>query len=253
MSTAKFSVCFLLGMIAGCTPTANQIQRDIETFDVSLNVVTDTNKPLGGAEIFVDYETVGKTKRDGVISLNSVRLPVGNKIKVDSRCPDGFYNAGTELTLFARRQASTPEGENQKLLGTVVCTTTHRLVVLSVKVSSLLSGEDEKKQPWFKLPVMINNKKLAMTNGEGTALLAMQVRSKTEFDVTIDTSEYPTLEPQNPSAKFLVADTDTTLGFKQEFELPQEKKVVKPKKKKKKKKKKVVKPTGPIRMESSRQ
>lgn len=255
MISLKESWLWVLAIVVGGCTTATQIQRKVETFDVRLSVVTDTDKPLNGAEIFVDYETVGKTKKDGLIQLNSIQLPLGNKVKVDSRCPEGYYNEGTQLTLFARRQASTPKGENQTLNGTVVCTATHRLVVLSVKVGNLLSKEDNESQPWFGLPVMVNNQKLAMTNNEGTALLAMKVKSNTEFDVTLDTSSFPTLEPQNPSANFVVSDRDTTLGFKQEFELPEVIKSPAPKKKQKKKKKKSKKKkqaTGPIKMRSVR-
>jgi hypothetical protein len=211
-------------------------------FDLTVNVTTDESLPVAGAEIYVDSTLAGTTDPAGGLA-GRLELYEGTEVRIDTRCPPGFIHGGTSKVVKAHRLASQAPGTSQAMPVHTECTPTHRKAAVVVRVkpvdvptAPVRPGKKPVKPPvvarkaWLKLPILLDGHVVGQTDADGLAHLLLDVKDETSFELVLDTSAHPRLEPQNPITMLAVKHKDERFMVDQVFsEVPLPKKKPRPK------------------------
>jgi len=172
-------------------------------FQIFVRIDSDPGHPVTGAVVSRNGKPLATTGPDGraMLTLNGAE---GETTDVTIKCPDAFNSptkaTSIRLTRFADK-SKVPEY-------TVSCPPTLRRVVVAVKADN---GPN--------LPVMYLNRMITRTDASGAAHFALEVAPNTQFQVTLDTSDYARLKPPSPTKPFTVPGHDDILLFDQKFDV----------------------------------
>ncbi len=182
---------------AGCERSA------VEAFPVSVLVVDDQSDAVLGAH--VDGAGMhGLTDSAGRFNV-AVTGKAGESIAIKLTCPITHAPEPTVAPLELRAlYGMEGEGAIKTIEYQAKCLRKTRSVVLAVQAHE-------------GLPVSINGQKSGIVGASGVFYTALHVALETDFDVKLDTSQAPTLRPQNPTRVFHVTEDDV-LVFAQVFQ-----------------------------------
>lgn len=195
--------CFslLLGalVLAGCGgPPAG---RD---YAVTIEVVSDSERPLAGAEVRQGSRSIGRSGSDGRVSL-LLRGTEGQTLVVSVECPEGHRPPSEPLAIVLRRIAEA----DRRPVYRARCEPRVRQLVVALRAEN---GPN--------LPVLALGREVARTDADGAAHVLLAGAPGDTIELTLDTSGNSALRPQRPSARFEVAPRDEVVLFAQRFELP---------------------------------
>jgi hypothetical protein len=172
-------------------------------FQIFVHVDSDPGHPVTGATILRNNRILGTTGADGRAML-TLHGAEGETTDVDVRGPSPFTSPpkpmGIRLTRFDDKSKA-PEYA-------VSCPPMLRHVVVAVKADN---GPN--------LPVVYLNKVITRTDASGAAHFALEIAPNTQFQVTLDTSEYNRMKPVSPTKPFTVPSHDDILVFDQKFDV----------------------------------
>ncbi|GEM_PF-1236349 len=192
-----------VGILLALTVAAGCERSAVEAFPVSVLVVDDQADPVAGAR--VDGAGVhGVTDSGGRFSV-AISGKVGESIAMKLTCPATHTPEPSVAPLELRAlYGMQGEGAIKSIEYQAKCLRKTRSVVLAIQAHE-------------GLPVSINGQKSGIVGANGVFYTALEVSPETDFDVKLDTSQAPTLRPQNPSRVFHVTEDDV-LVFAQVFQ-----------------------------------
>lgn len=191
----------VLLLLCGCKGVAGTPPQI--TVESLLHVTSDDGEPLPGAELLVGGAARAKTDNEGVARLRLAGFD-GERRAVQVRCP-ADYQAPTSPTTVLLRPTAEP---SQRLRYDVVCTPLRRRVVVAIHVEN---GPD--------LPITHWGREIARTDAAGFAHARLLVPAGERFELGVDTSGDPHLQPPSPSAEFMVGHQDELVVFEQRLEV----------------------------------
>lgn len=168
-----------------------------------MQIVTlgDANKPLAGVEILLGKRTVGTTDAAGTLKL-SLKGNEGDVVSLNVKCPDTFASPEGSLNVGLRHFA---EGSPPPRFETR-CIPLVRSFVVGIRTEN-----------GARLPIVRLNKTLGKTDDFGVAHLLVQAAPHDQVALTLDTTDFPLLRPQNPTLSFAAPDHDELVLLEQKF------------------------------------
>jgi hypothetical protein len=194
MDDRTWFACLLLG---ACTvaPPAN--------VKVTVRVESDPGIALADASVIGSGKALGKTDARG-LSRVTLTGPLGARIPLQVRCPDGFRQPLDVISVILR--AAEPDAPPPEYA--VACPPALRSLVVSVRA-----------QNGAGLPLKRLGKEIARTDEQGAAHALLKVAPGEDLTLSLDTSEHDALRPKNPTFKLTMPDHDEVTLFDQPFSI----------------------------------
>ncbi len=192
-----------IGIVLALAGAAGCERSTVVSFPVSVLILDDQADPVSGAHL--DGAGVhGVTDSVGRFNV-AVSGKVGESITMKLTCPVTHTPEPSVAPLELRAlYGMQGEGAIKRIEYQAKCLRKTRSVVLAIQAHE-------------GLPVSINGQKSGVVGASGVFYTALEVAPETDFDVKLDTSQAPTLRPQNPSRVFHVTEDDV-LVFAQVFQ-----------------------------------
>ncbi len=203
MTRPRGPLLVLLLVAASCHPPTV-----LHRFDVLVSALTDDGEPVAGAEIELNGRALGATHEGGGLAVTLAAYD-GKIVRLHAECPKGFRTRGGDTQLTLQHFATGDPRAQSRLHVAVQC----RAMVRRAAV--LVRGQHP------NLPVLKRGVEIARTDEHGLAHVMVSTPPHAHFQLTLDTSQLPRLRPRNPSATFVMDDSDRVFVFDQTFdELP---------------------------------
>lgn len=190
------SLLFLGLALASCSREA-----PLKTYDLAVHVESDPGKPLAGVNVLHAGQTLGSTNEDGRVVIRATGNE-GERVELELECPAKFKAPEAPLTVTLRRSAQRPEYFAR-------CAPLSRKLVVAARM-----------EHGAGLPIRYLGREVARSDASGVAHLVIEAESDKTIELTIDTTEQPTLRPKSPTARFQMADRDELVVLEQSFEAP---------------------------------
>ncbi len=177
----------------------------LHRFDVLVSALTDDGAPVAGTEVDVNGRKLGVTRDGGGLAITLAAFD-GKVVRLHAECPKGYRTRSSDTQLTLRHFASGDPRGQSRLHVAVEC----RALVRRAAV--LVRGQ----RP--NLPVLKRGVEIARTDAHGLAHVMVTTPPHAHFQLTLDTSQLPRLRPRNPSATFVMDDSDRVFVFDQTFD-----------------------------------
>jgi len=199
--TSWSTIVFAAAALTSCEGSTNAMQ----SFDVVFRVESDPGVRLGGARVFVDGESIGETRSDGLLGAELYGRS-GQRLRIEHDCPEG-YEAPSQPKLLRLRSFHGIDASGSLAMEiTLRCRPEKRLAAFIVRA---------KNGPG--IPVLLDGERVARTNGFGVAHFSAWGAAGTELTVQFDTSAQPELRPQLQTRLFTLPDADEIFVIDQSF------------------------------------
>jgi hypothetical protein len=161
---------------------------------------------LEGVQVTVNNSPVGVTNGEGVLRVD-LTGPEGAPVRVSAVCPDGHRSIeDAQVHNLRRVQSLDPATAARGIEVTFACPPEHRSAVVVVRTHDQVG-----------LPIMLDGREVARTDGSGAAHLAVVMTPGTAFQVLVDTRHNERLRPRSPTQTFTVPDHDDIFLVDQRF------------------------------------
>lgn len=162
---------------------------------------------LEGVQITVNDAPVGVTNAAGVLHVD-LTGPEGAPVRIHAVCPEGHRSVDDAKMQNLRRVNSLdPATAARGIEVTFSCPPEHRNAVVLVRTHDQAG-----------LPIMLDGREVARTDGSGVAHLAVAMLPGTTFQVLLDTRHNERLRPRSPTASYTIPDHDEVFVLDQRFE-----------------------------------
>lgn len=162
---------------------------------------------LEGVQITVNNSPVGVTNAEGVLRVD-LTGPEGAPVRVSAVCPEGHRSTeDAQVHNLRQVQSLDPATAARGIEVTFACPPEHRNAVVVVRTHNQVG-----------LPIMLDGREAARTDGSGAAHLAVVMTPGTAFQVLVDTRHNERLRPRSPTQTFTVPDHDEIFLVDQRFE-----------------------------------
>lgn len=170
---------------------------------IQIRVESDPGRPLAGADILYNGQTVAQTGPDGVGKLRLGGRD-GELFDIKVVCPQGYASPERPIQVMLRRLADSDKTPEY----TTSCPPSTRTVVVAVRADN---GPD--------LPVTYLGREVGRTDDSGAAHVLLKLQPGEQFELTLDTrSKGSEISPQNPAQTFSVGQRNDVFTFDQKFE-----------------------------------
>jgi hypothetical protein len=171
-------------------------------FEVALRVESDPGHPLAGATVMKGGKEGPATGLDGRVVLKLGGME-GEAVDLIVKCPDQYVSPAKAISVTLHRISGPKLPEYE-----VSCPPTLRLTVVAVRADN---GPN--------LPIMYLGKELTRTDATGAATVMFRLQPGSQFMLGLNTTEKGNerIQPQNPTAQFVVHPYDDVLLFDQPF------------------------------------
>jgi len=200
MICCRASLLVLALATAGCHPATR-----LHLFDVLVSALTDDGTPVAGVDIELNGRDLGATGDGGGLAVTLAAFD-GKLVRLHAECPKGYRTRNTDPQLTLRHFATGDPRTQSRLHVAVEC----RAMVRHAAV--LVRGQ----RP--DLPVLKRGVEIARTDANGLAHVMVTTAPHQKFQLTLDTSQQPRLRPRNPSATFVMDDSDRVFVFNPSFD-----------------------------------
>ena len=161
---------------------------------------------LEGVRINVNNAPVGVTNGEGVLRVD-LTGPEGAPVRVSAVCPEGHRSTeDAQVHNLRRVQSLDPATAARGIEVTFACPPEHRNAVVVVRTHNQVG-----------LPIMLDGREAARTDGSGVAHLAVVMTPGTAFQVLVDTRHNERLRPRSPTQTYTVPDRDEVFVLDQRF------------------------------------
>ncbi|HSN99539.1 MAG TPA: hypothetical protein VLS89_14695 [Candidatus Nanopelagicales bacterium] len=170
---------------------------------ITVRVESDPGRPLGGADLIYNGQTVSQTGPDGVGKLKLGGRD-GELFDIRVVCPQGYASPERPIQVMLRRLADPSKSPEYS----ATCPPSTRSVVVAVRAEG---GAD--------LPVTYLGREVARTDESGAAHVLLKLQPGEQFELMIDTREREAeLSPRSPMQSFAVGQRNDVFTFDQKFE-----------------------------------
>lgn len=207
MSVTRWMIAVLsAAALASCEgpPTA------VRPFAVAFVVESDPGVRLHRTRVFVDGDPAGESDSNGVVQTKIYGAP-GQRLTIKHDCPDGYEAPFEPKILRLRKIDSIDRSDPPAMEITLRCQPMSRLAAFIVRAKN---GRD--------LPVLLDGKRVARTNGSGVAHFSVRGTPRTQYIVELDTRQHPRLLPHSPTHLFTLPDGDEIFVVDQSFDVETE-------------------------------
>jgi hypothetical protein len=200
------SIIFILLtiLLAGCGGSAENTNE--KSFNVILTVKTDDGEPLEGVRFTNCATNVGTSNSKGILSMN-IRGAEGQRLTITTTCPEGYVGPEQPSTFKLTEVRRVNQSQPVAIGLDVTCTRKLREIVVVVRATDAPS-----------LPVDIGGKTVGTIDQNGISHVRVQLdRDVRSLSVSLGTSDFPALRPQNPSRVYDLDGKDAVLLLDQTF------------------------------------
>lgn len=204
-SREKLSSWFFWIASAALFSCSQEDEPSARRFELHLRASSERGEALPGVRFVSGDDELGITGERGKISVR-LRGREGSRLPLTVACPEG-HEAHAPLDIRLATTRSLTKDTPLPLEVEVVCERSLRDVVVVVHAPG---GEN--------LPVEIDGRREGVTDGEGTAHIALSLpRKSAPLEVRLDTEANERLRPRNPTRIFDLGERDAVLLFEQSF------------------------------------
>ena len=202
-----------------------------DTYQIAFMARTDDGHPVEGVELRSETEVIGLTGPAGTLGLE-VEGYDGASMAFRAVCPAGYRSPTQDVHLTLRPFTGVAEqAEPPPLVVSATCRPFLRRATVVIRANG-----------WANLPIVLHERIVARTDQDGVAHLLLTMAPHARFQLTVDTTAHPRLQPRNPTQLFQIGDEDELFVY----DLALSADPLPPKKKKKKRKRKP--PPDPVQM-----
>jgi hypothetical protein len=194
----------VVGALLGASIMSCDAAPSVRNYRFSLHIEAEPGTPLAGALVTQGEQLLGESDAAGGVAIEA-RATEGRVLAVRVSCPDGYRSPAEPISIVLRRIAESDRSPEYLAR----CEPSLRSLVVAVRADA-----------GIPLPVLYLGREVARTDRAGAAHVLLESLPEDGFELTLDTSALPGLRPQNPSARFVVAEHDDVLVFSQKFQLP---------------------------------
>ena len=172
------------------------------SFAVVLAVHAEREAPVSGARVLAGKKLLGTTDAGG---LSRLRLEGrdGQTVPLTIECPPGFSSPEATVAVALRELAAGSRPPRFE----AYCTATTHSVLVGIRA-----------EHGANLPILQLERRVGATDAAGMAhVLLSNVTPDQPIALTLDTSQQPSLRPQNPVLTFLPAARDELVLLEQQF------------------------------------
>jgi hypothetical protein len=186
---------------------------------VNVQVTEPEGRGLAGVPILVGSDPLARTGRDGTVHTELVG-PEGAKLTLSASCPANHRLESPPLPLVLREYQNL-DGKSGISVA-LVCGRMLKTVAVALRASLMTrvgNGVPGPAGPLAGMPVLVDGRRVAVTDDNGVAHVSMKVMAGAKLDFVLGTDEprFAALKPQNPSHKVVVQDSDHLVGVDQSF------------------------------------
>jgi hypothetical protein len=187
----------LVALVVGLAACGRQTPA--KSYDLVVHVEADPSRPLAGAKLLHAGTTLGVTDADGLVAVRATGNE-GERLELEVACPAGYRSPEASLSVTLRRAAERPEYF-------AACPPLSRKLVVAARL-----------EHGAGLPIRYLGRELARSDAAGVAHLVIEAESDKTIELTVDTTEQPSLRPKNPSARFRLGNKDELVVLEQAFQ-----------------------------------
>jgi len=187
----------LLALALGLSACSRQ--APVKSYDLVVRVEADPGHPVEGAKLLHSGHELGATAEDGRVVIRATGNE-GERVDLDIACPASYRSPASPLSVTLRQGAVRPEY-------LAACTPLSRKLVVAARLEH---GAD--------LPIRYLGREVARTDASGVAHVVVEAEGDKTVELTIDTSERPTLRPKSPTARFRIEGRDELVLLEQSFQ-----------------------------------
>lgn len=188
---------FVLALALGASACGRQ--TEVKSYDLAVRVEADPGDPLPGAKLLHAGKELGRTNEDGRVVIRATGNE-GERIDLELACPDGHRTPTAPLPVTLRRSAERPEYFAS-------CPPLSRKLVVAARL-----------EHGAGLPLRYLGREVARADASGVAHLVIEAESDKTIELTVDTSEQPSLRPKSPTARFRMPGRDDVVVLEQSFQ-----------------------------------
>lgn len=198
----RYIGAFALSMVVQ-TACANS-QPVVEQKRFSFHVEGDPGKPVSGASLILNGQTIATTNTQG-LALVAVNGHEGEALEVSVRCPADYQSPARATTIAVRKLAGDKVPQYD-----ATCIPKTRTVVIAVNG---MKG--------YRLPVTELGKTIGETDDLGVATVLLHVEPNEQIELALDTTapENSLIRPRNPVATFTAKNEDDVFVFDPQLSL----------------------------------
>jgi hypothetical protein len=175
-------------------------------YPVNLRVMNG-ERPLSGARIVIADHELGATDASGRFQMQTTGTE-GGRVEVTVRCPEGFTSPAQPLPVTLRSLAGVDRSAQRPTIETTVqCPPSQRIAAVVVRTPGRAN-----------LPIKYQGRVITRTDAQGVAHMIFRVNVNEQLALTLDTSEQPTLRPENPVLVVNTRDGDDVYVKTQTFD-----------------------------------
>ena len=195
----------LLLLSAACTPRDTSAE-----YRVRLLVTNVPGDPLAQVSVFLAGKQIGLTGSDGYANLTIVGRE-GMRANLRVQCPANHRQPTEPVSvgLFDYATEGAPEVS-------AICEQEHVRQGVVVRTTGAASSP-------FSLPFSLRGQRAGSTDSAGIGHVLAEGEPGETLDLVFDTSEYPDLQPANPSVRLVLGNHDDAVLAEQRFEIKRSK------------------------------
>jgi hypothetical protein len=181
-------------------------------FPITFVAEADPGTPLAGVTVTVAGAPPAVTAADGTVRLE-LSGDEGTSVPVSATCPEGHRTAPALSPIVLRTTVGVGGAPAPGLRVSISCPPSIRHGVVVIRAGG--TGTASRAG----LPVMIENRQVAVTDTSGVAHVALDMAPGQSFQVLLATATVsPNLRPQDPQLTFVFPDSDEIFAFDENFD-----------------------------------
>ena len=170
-----------------------------------VRVESDPGRPLQGAQVMFEGQTLGRSDERGLLTLE-LRGPPGEQVALEVRCPAGHRTLKPTLMVTLRANSDPTRRPEYR----AECRPELRTLVVAIRAQNAPG-----------VPVLHLGKEVARTDARGAAHTRLRLHPNESVELRLDThaADHRRLRPKSPGFSYTMPDRDEVVLFDQPFAL----------------------------------
>ncbi len=196
--SSSLLVALLLPACAQSSSTASRYQLQFDAHD-------DRGDAIKGLVVSVGETRIGETDKNGILQAE-VKAAKGDRYALHITCPKDYASSEMPEHILFRDTKGLAGKEHARIHVQVECARQERVAALLVHTDGRIG-----------MPILVDGALQGRTGPGGFAHLRLDLRPGTQFEVAIDSSQYPELRPANPRRTMSLGTEDELFVFEPAF------------------------------------
>ena len=196
-----FPIILVAGLCHGCTDTSAAMTR----YQLSFQSLNDRGLPISNMKIAVGETLIGSTGPDGRLRAQ-VNARAGDRFPLHAPCPDQTLKTEAPAQIVFQESHGLSGEKNTTINVRVVCSRHERVAAVLVHADG-----------YSDMPILIDGQRQGRTGPGGFAHLRLDLKPGSQFQVALDSSAHPRLQPSNPRQTLKIGSEDALFVFEPVF------------------------------------